>query len=99
MLKDEKRERLCRATAFYNSNGEEYDELDRLCEPDDVVATRDTVENFIEAWGKPDEQLETPEGLLLVWENVQRRKGASRGNLFLMDFGEARGAAGDAIIR
>ncbi len=99
MLKDEERERLCRATAFYNSSGEEYDELDRLSEPDDVVATRDTVDDFIETWGEPHERLETPDGLLLVWENIQTRKGARRGYLFVMDFGRARGSTGDAIIR
>ena len=81
---------FCDATSVWN--GHEIDELGWVCEPDDVVWTADTLEHFIEASGPAFEKVNTPPGILYVWENQQSRKGKARGNLFVMDAGDHRWA-------
>lgn len=96
MLTDEQIENFCKATAVYNCGDlEAYEDVeDRVCEPDDVARTRDTVQGFKEGLGngEPDEIVKTPAGDLLVWYNLQLAKGCCRGDLFVMDFGDARAA-------
>lgn len=84
---------FCNATSQYNSH-EFGDETSWICEPDEVALTRDTLENFKDglAHGEPDEILETPVGELFIWFNRQSAKGCQRGDLFVMDFGDARAA-------
>lgn len=78
-------------------------DIDDMLNDDQVVATRDTVENFFEAQGRRlnrrGERPETPYelntticGEMIKWEDVQARKGARRGTLYVMDFGTARAA-------
>lgn len=78
-------------------------DIDNMLTDDQVVATQDTVENFFEAQGRrlnrrgerpavPYEFNETLCGNVYKWEDVQARKGARRGTLYVMDFGTARAA-------
>ena len=80
---------LCKATAQWNC-GDYDDEIGRVCEPDQVAVTRDTVDNFKLQWGAPKDIIETPGGKLLFWEKIQVAKGYQRGELFVMDLGEHR---------
>jgi hypothetical protein len=81
------------ATAANNNGGYEEDaDLDDACCRDDQVAqTRDTIADFVTKCGQPHETDNYSFGNLLVWNGLQTRKGATRGNLYVMDFGEARG--------
>ena len=88
MLTEEQKLNFCKATAEWNGNDFE-EECARVCEPGDVAATRETVDDFIKVWGAPKIK-KTPAGDLLVWENIQIKKGLRRGDSFLMDFGAAR---------
>jgi hypothetical protein len=100
MLTPEQRLNFCKATALWNSNDFGND-LAQLCEPDDVAATRDTVADFMSGpagHARRREECETPAGKLLVFRDCQTRKGARRGDLFLMDFGEARAAYFDGEV-
>ena len=80
---------FCDCTAVWNSNvfG---DETSWVCEPDDVVESRATIEDFKSgaAKGKDVETYDTPHGTLYVWENVKPRPASSKGNLFAMENGE-----------
>ena len=80
---------FCDATSEWNCN-EFGNETGWVCEPDDVVQTRDTLEDFKAARSGTAEEYETPIGILYVWENQQSRKGARRGDVFLVDAGEFR---------
>jgi len=95
MLTQEQRKNLCAAVRAWNHGLD----MPGASGPDEVIATNDTLADFISAWGEPSEWFGTPEGILIVWQKVQARKGAPRGDLFVMDFGEARACAGDAILR
>tara|TARA_R110002072_G_scaffold90873_1_gene203109 strand:+ start:1195 stop:1482 length:288 start_codon:yes stop_codon:yes gene_type:complete len=80
---------FCDSTAVWNS-GVFGDETSWVCEPDDVVESRATIEDFKSgaAKGKDVETYDTPHGTLYVWENVKPRPASSKGNLFAMENGE-----------
>jgi hypothetical protein len=80
---------LSSATAEWNS-GDFNDETAWVCEPDEVVTTAETLENFICSKGKPHETIETQAGNLHIWHNQQSRPGCVRGDLFLLDVGNVR---------
>lgn len=82
------------ATAANNNGGYEEDANidDAYCSEEQVAQTRDTVADFIEKWGQPADTQEYSFGTLLIWNDLQTRKGARRGDLYVMDFGEARAA-------
>ena len=90
MLTETERTQFRLATAAFNTGGEVEDASidDAYCTDIEVVETRDTVADFVANGGKPTAR----EGALFVWENVQTRKGARRGHLFVMDFGGVRAA-------
>tara|TARA_R110000751_G_scaffold306882_2_gene426479 strand:+ start:100 stop:414 length:315 start_codon:yes stop_codon:yes gene_type:complete len=83
---------LCSATAVWNTNDIAAfgNEQDWVCEPDDVVESRATVEDFQKgiAKGKVAECVDTPAGVLHVWTEIQTRKGCRRGDLFVLQNGE-----------
>lgn len=83
---------FCDATAVWNCEDIDKfgDEISWACEPDDVVETRDTLENYFDARDAKPIEYQTPIGVLYVWTNIQTRKGRRRGDLFLMDGGEKR---------
>ena len=80
---------FCDSTAVWNSNvfG---DETSWVCEPDDVVESRATIEDFKSgaAKGKDVETYDTIHGTLYVWSDVKPRPASSKGNLFAMENGE-----------
>lgn len=88
MLNTEQRKQFAHLTAEYNTgwNGD-ADDSAALCEPERVVETQDALDSFITVWGQP---AEVEQGMY-VWESIQRKKGETRGTLFVMDFGEIRG--------
>ena len=104
MLTQKQRDDFRLALASWNCNSiTNVDELDidEMITDDQIVETRDTIENFFDARGwrndrngnRPDvprEKNKTLLGDIFVWENQQSRKGAQRGTLFVMDFGDAR---------
>jgi hypothetical protein len=78
-------------------------DIDDMLTDDLVVETRDTLEDFFTAQGRrldrkgerpavPFEQNDTLLGPVFKWDDVQTRKGARRGTLYVMDFGDARAA-------
>lgn len=78
-------------------------DIDDMIEDYQIVETRDTLEDFFNAQGRrllkngerplaPFERSETLLGHIYVWENVQARKGARRGTLYVKDFGDVRAA-------
>ncbi len=97
---------FCKAVTYFNSCeneelAENYAEEGVLENPEEVVMTLDTLEDFFKFAGRrllrngmrPDVPLElnvTPYGNLYVWDKVQARKGEQRKTLFVMDFGTAR---------
>ena len=80
---------FCDCTSVWNSNvfG---DETSWVCEPDDVVESRATIEDFKSgaAKGKDVETYDTIHGTLYVWSDVKPRPASSKGNLFAMENGE-----------
>ena len=82
------------ATAAHNLGHHEEDATldEALCNEDEVVHTRDTAAAFIASHGRPDQCENYKSGDLLVWNKVQTRKGARRGDLYVMDFGDVRAA-------
>ena len=80
-----------------------------MIEDEQIVETRDTVENFFDARGwRNDRNGERPAvpmelnkticGDVFVWENQQSRKGARRGTLYVMDFCDARATYFDGEV-
>ncbi len=78
-------------------------DIDDMLTDEKIVETRDTVEDFFSANGRkltrqgkrpevPYEQNTTLVGIVYQWDDVQARKGAQRGTLYVMDFGDARAA-------
>lgn len=94
MLSTQQIEQFRLATAANNNGGYEEDANidDAYCSGEQVAQTRDTVANFAEMWGKPHEIENYSFGALLIWHDLQARKGARRGDLYVMDFGDARAA-------
>jgi hypothetical protein len=80
---------FCNATSEWNCNQFGIEEA-WACEPENVVETRETISDFVEARGGGYDLYETEVGDLYVWENQQSRLGKRRGNLFLMDAGDIR---------
>lgn len=106
MLTQEQRDQFRLALASWNDytakTVEDLD-IDDMLSDEQVVETRDTIEDFFSAHGRklnrkgerpevPYEQEATLLGTLYHWENVRSRKGARRGDLYVMDFGDARAA-------
>lgn len=100
MLQQADREKFSRATAIWNSaDDENAPEWASLCEPADVVETFETLEYHETSRGRKADEVKTSSaGTLYVWRSVQMARGRRRGEMFLMDFGYARGAffTGDA---
>jgi hypothetical protein len=79
-------------------------DIDDMLADDQIVETRDTLDNFFDAQGRrldrrtgqrpavPHELNTTICGDVYKWEDVQARKGARRGTLYVMDFGDVRAA-------
>ncbi len=57
----------------------------------DVVSTHETVADF-QSTHREGREVRTPFGALRVWSGVQLGRGKTRGELFLMDFGNVRAA-------
>ncbi|MDO8729439.1 MAG: hypothetical protein Q7K26_06220 [bacterium] len=106
MLTQDQRNTFRLALASFNAysvkNVEELD-INHMLSDDQIVETRETIENFFEAKGRklnrrserpevPFEQETTLLGIIFKWDDVQARKGARRGTLYVMDFGVARAA-------
>ena len=94
MLTQQQREDFSKALTFWNC-GDENNEIAVLVEPEDVVATRDALADFKSGAALTAKRYtieKTPRGDLHKWEGVQARKGARRGDLFVMDFGDVRAA-------
>lgn len=101
MLTQEQRDQFRMALASYNKCGVADVEIDDMIEDEQVVETRETIEDFFNARGwrndrngnRPDvprELNKTAFGEVFVWENQQSRRGARHGTLYVMDMGEAR---------
>ena len=104
MLTQEQRDTFRLALASLNCYTVEKVEdldIDDMLSDEEVVETRDTIDDFFNAQGRklnrkgerpevPYEQETTLLGTVYRWENVQARKGARRGNLYVMDFGDVR---------
>lgn len=104
MLTQEQRDNFRLAlSAWSNYSAKTVEELDinDIIEDEQIVETRDTIENFFDARGRrlnrngerpavPLELNKTICGEVYVWENQQSQKGMRRGTLFVMDFGDAR---------
>jgi hypothetical protein len=90
MLTDAQRVAFAAATAHANC-GDHTDEFARLVEPHEVVETRETLDDFRRARGT-GERIDTPVGSLHCWRRVQAQAGTRRGDLYVMDFGDARAA-------
>jgi hypothetical protein len=58
---------------------------------DDVVMTRDTLQNFIDQWGDPQATNEGDGWTGAEWNRLQQVKGQPRFDLVVIDFGEWRG--------
>lgn len=105
MLNQTQRDTFRLALSALNQNAKTVEELDAddICSDEAVAETRETIEDFFNARGsrltrfgtKPETPLEKKQtivGTLWVWTNQQSRIGARRGDLYVMDFGDARAA-------
>lgn len=104
MLTQDQRDTFRKAIASWNDCGSSDVEVDDFISKDEyVVETQETIANFFSANGqklgrngkKPDvpyEKEKTAFGDIFIWNNIQKRKGAQRGRLYVMDFGSARAA-------
>ncbi len=92
MLNEKEITDFLKATAMWNSNTDDVNNA--VCETEDVVQTKDTIEDFENglANSAADEKIDTPFGELLIFKRRQRAKGLTRGDLFVLDFGHARAA-------
>ena len=101
MLTKDQRDTFRLALASYNKLGRpvSIDDIDDVCDDSDMVVTAETIGDFKAARGAPSEvfKVKVPVedvvrdcGEVLIWKNVQSRKGARRGDLYLMDLGNAR---------
>jgi len=62
-----------------------------LVDDDEVTETRDAISDFQARWGKPREE-QSAGHTVYCWDRVQTRRGAVRGDLRVVDFGDARAA-------
>ena len=86
MLTPEQREKFAEALTDFGWFSDAQDAID------DIVETRDTVADFIEASNAPHETMTTRGVVLLIWLGIQRAPGHPRHDLAVADFGEARAA-------
>lgn len=56
------------------------------CAEEDLVVTRDTIQNFIDSTGQPSDQ----DKKTYLWEKVQQFKGQRRFDLLVYDCGDFR---------
>lgn len=100
MLNQKQIEQFRMALAADNIGGyeEDADLDDAYCSEDEVVQTRDTVDDFTKQWGQPHDSDKYTGGTLMIWNKLQVRKGARRGSLYVMDFGEARASYFDGEV-
>lgn len=106
MLTQDQRDNFRLALASYNNYSATSItdlDIDDMIDDHQIVETRDTIEDFFGAQGRrllkngerpavPFERNETLLGEIYVWEDVQSRKGARRGTLYVKDFGDVRAA-------
>ena len=84
---------FCNATSVWNTGQPDKfgDETAWVCEPDNVVESRATVEDFETGDGvaknKTREEINTEVGILYIYENVKPRRFSQAGNLFVMENG------------
>ena len=101
MLTQDQRDNFRLALASFNKCGRpvSLDDIDDMCDDADIVVTAETIADFKSARGAgyevehlkmPVEDVVRDIGELLIWKNIQTRKGARRGDLYLMDLGNAR---------
>lgn len=59
---------------------------------DELSTTNEILEDFISKWGTPDSTDTSETGVTgSVWENIQTRKGAARGDLIVLEFEDEKG--------
>lgn len=83
---------FCNATSLWNCNQFGVESA-WVCEPEDVVETHETLEDFVKARGEGYDIYEADASdlkscRLFVWENQQSRPSCRRGNLFVIDAGK-----------
>ena len=79
MLTEEQRVQFSDATGVWNGAGE------NIVSPDDIMSTREPLEDFVSQWGQP-EFVPTSHGMLYTWQIGEK------GRLFFMEFGDTRAA-------
>lgn len=103
MLNQEERDTFRLALSAYNNYGVESTEnldIDDMIADAQIVETAETIDAFFKAHGRKlnrdGSQPETPKELertiagdFFKWENVQSKKGARRGTLYVMEFENA----------
>jgi hypothetical protein len=94
MLTKDQINTFCLATSANNIGGYEEDAtIDAArCNAEEVVSTHDTLADFTAKWGLLYDVEEYSFGKLRLWHGIQVRKGACRGDLMIMDFGDVRAA-------
>ena len=103
MLTQEQRDTFRLALASFNNCGRAVDAsaIDDMLTDAQIVETRDTIEDFFDARGRrlnrhgqrpetPYERESTAHGHIYVWRNQQAKPGLRRGDLYVMDMGDAR---------
>lgn len=101
MLTQQQRDTFRLALASWNKSSATVEELDisDMIEDDQVVSTGESIDHFFSSRGRklnrngerpetPYELNRTKVGDLYIWEDQQSRKGARRGTLFVMNFGD-----------
>lgn len=82
MLSQEQMEQMAKALQDYRIG---------LFDAEDVEATRETVDDFRARWGSVSETFERTGVAVHCWKSRQARKGERRFDLYVADFGDARG--------
>lgn len=93
MLTDEQKKIFVMAQAAADYHDGELDEVEsyEVLDLDKVTETRDSIADFTARWGKPTE-INCGDFLVYGWDRVQTAPGKVRGDLRVMDFGDARAA-------
>lgn len=91
MLTTEQKELFARIQAAVEAHDGDLDEVAdwEILNPEKVVETRESVEDFVRRWGRPTETL-CGEHTVYSWKRVQTAPGKARGDLDVVDFGDAR---------
>lgn len=109
MLTQQQRDTFRLAIASYNRSIDDLDINEVVSTDAEVVETRDTIEDIYSRNGRrldrngnrpavPRELYKTLLGQIYIWQNVQTHKGARRGTLYVMDFGDARATFFDGEV-